>query len=216
MDARFNGGAHDDILLSRSTDGGLTWDQPVIADHAPPGVDAFTATVDVDGTGRVAVSYYDFRNDAAGDVVLSTDFWITHSHDGGVTFPEENRLTGSSFDMRDRVQRPRLLRRRLHRPVTFQRPIRLAMGRRQHRQPGQPHGRVQSQRPVTWGHFVKGGRGPAVGVEPDRGDRRPRVGYTGSCSGTGTPNRQRDQGQLARRGVVQGGVRLLCPKSGRR
>ena len=32
--------------------------------------------------------------------MLSTDFWITHSHDGGLTFPDENRLTPSSFDMR--------------------------------------------------------------------------------------------------------------------
>ena len=100
MDARFNDGAHDDILLARSTDGGLTWGEPVVVDHTPAGVDAFTATVDVDGTGRVAVSYYDFRNDVPNDAVLSTDFWITHSHDGGATFPDENRLTPTSFDMR--------------------------------------------------------------------------------------------------------------------
>ena len=102
MDARFNGGAHNDILLARSTNGGFSWDAPVVVDHTPFGVDAFTATatVDVDGTGRVAVSYYDFRNDTSGDSVLSTDFWITHSHDGGVTFPDESRLTTSPFDMR--------------------------------------------------------------------------------------------------------------------
>ena len=100
MDARFNGGVHNDILLARSTNGGRNWDQPVVVDHTPLGVDAFTAAVDVDGAGRVAVSYYDFRNDVPGDAVLSTDFWITHSHDGGVTFTDENQLSTASFDLR--------------------------------------------------------------------------------------------------------------------
>jgi hypothetical protein len=100
MDRRFNDPDHDDILLSRSTDGGLTWSAPVVADRTPRGVDAFTAMVDVDAQGRVAVSYYDFRNDVTGDVPLSTDFWVTHSHDGGRTFSDENRLTDTSFDMR--------------------------------------------------------------------------------------------------------------------
>lgn len=100
MDRRFNDADHDDILLARSRDGGLTWDAPVVVDRTPRGVDAFTAMVDVDSQGRVAVSYYDFRNDRAGDVPLSTDFWITHSHDGGQTFGTESRLTRTSFDMR--------------------------------------------------------------------------------------------------------------------
>ena len=100
MDTRFNDPDHNDILLARSTDGGLSWDAPVVVDKAPDGVDAFTANVEVDGSGRVAVSYYDFRNDEPGDDVLSTDFWLTHSHDGGQTFPDEDRLTPESFDMR--------------------------------------------------------------------------------------------------------------------
>ena len=100
MDARFTGTGHDDVVLARSTDGGLSWKEPVVVDHTPSGTDAFTAAVDVDATGRVAVSYYDFRNDVPGDAQVSTDLWVTHSHDGGRTFPDEQRLTPASFDMR--------------------------------------------------------------------------------------------------------------------
>jgi hypothetical protein len=100
MDRRFNDADHNDILLARSTDGGLTWAAPVVVDRTPRGVDAFTAMVDVDAQGRVSVSYYDFRNDVAGDAALSTDFWITHSDDGGQTFSDESRLTAAPFDMR--------------------------------------------------------------------------------------------------------------------
>ena len=97
---RYNDTDHDDILLARSRNGGLNWDPPVVVDKTPRGVDAFTAMVDVDSQGRVAVSYYDFRNDEPGDAVLSTDLWLTHSHDGGATFPDESRITTASFDMR--------------------------------------------------------------------------------------------------------------------
>jgi hypothetical protein len=71
-----------------------------LVDQTPEGVDAFTATVDVGGAGRVAVGYYDFRNDELGDDELSTDFWVAHSHDGGATFPDEDRVSTESFDMR--------------------------------------------------------------------------------------------------------------------
>ena len=58
-----------------------------MVDKAPRGVDAFTPMVDVDGSGRVAVSYYDLRNDVSGDDVLSTDLWIAHSHMGALRSP---------------------------------------------------------------------------------------------------------------------------------
>jgi hypothetical protein len=100
MDTRFNDPDHNDILLARSRNGGLTWDAPVVVDKTPRGVDAFTPMVDVDSSGRVAVSYHDFRLDVPGDDALSTDVWVAHSHDGGATFPSENRVTPASFDMR--------------------------------------------------------------------------------------------------------------------
>ena len=148
MDTRFNDPDHNDILLSRSTDGGVSWDAPVVVDHTPAGVDAFTATVDVDGTGRVAVSYYDFRNDETGDAELSTDFWVTHSHDGGVTFPDEDRLTPESFDMRTAPFALGYFVGDYTGLSHFERPVRLALGRRQRRRPGQPHRRVPPERRI--------------------------------------------------------------------
>jgi hypothetical protein len=95
----------DSIMVSRSTDGGFTWSEhPVRVNHTPSNAynkQAFTAAVDVAPNGDVAVTYYDFRNDAEGDARLTTDYWIVHSHDGGLTFPDESQLTPTTgFDMR--------------------------------------------------------------------------------------------------------------------
>jgi hypothetical protein len=92
----------DVVLLSRSTDGGRTWSAPVQVNQTPAGAynrQAFLGSVHVAPNGVVAVTYYDMRNDIAGDASLSTDVWITHSHDGGRTWGTESHLSGP-FDMR--------------------------------------------------------------------------------------------------------------------
>ena len=61
-----------------------------------PDAAAFTPAVAVTGNGTVGVSYYDFRaNDNATGV--PTDVWLTHSHDGGATWAEQQ--VGGPFDM---------------------------------------------------------------------------------------------------------------------
>jgi BNR/Asp-box repeat len=94
----------DTILISRSTDGGHVWSPPVKVNQTPSGVQAFTASVHVAANGDVAVTYYDFRNDASGDAALSTDYWIVHHHAAdpfdSAHFNEESRLTPASFNMR--------------------------------------------------------------------------------------------------------------------
>jgi hypothetical protein len=96
----------DTILLSRSTDGGHHWSTPVKVNHTTSGKQAFTAGVHVASNGDVAVTYYDFRNDAANDAALSTDYWVTHCHAAtsdcsqASSWGDENRLTPVSFDMR--------------------------------------------------------------------------------------------------------------------
>jgi hypothetical protein len=90
----------DLILLSHSDDGGLTWSAPDKVNKTPAGTftdQAFEPAVHVDSNGVVAVTYYDFRNDVSGDGVLTTDYWIVHSHDGGATWTEDH-LAGP-FDM---------------------------------------------------------------------------------------------------------------------
>jgi len=94
----------DTILISRSTNGGHTWSAPVKVNHTPSGAQAFTASVHVAANGDVAVTYYDFRNDAPGDAALSTDYWIVHHHAAdpfdSAHFSDENRLTPAPFNMR--------------------------------------------------------------------------------------------------------------------
>ena len=92
----------DTIMLSRSTDGGRSWSDPVKVNDTPGGAyntQAFTASVDVRGNGDVAVTYYDMRDDVAGDSTLDTDYWVAHSHDGGQTWSVSQQLAGP-FDMR--------------------------------------------------------------------------------------------------------------------
>ena len=97
-DNRFNDGSHNDVVLSKSTDGGLTWSAPAKVSGNPAGVDAFTPSVEVNAAGQVAVSWYDFRNDVAGDAAASTDFWNRISSDGGTSWVEQ-RVTAASFDI---------------------------------------------------------------------------------------------------------------------
>jgi hypothetical protein len=98
QDSSFSGGQHDDIALSSSTDGGLTWSMPIKVNQTPVPVAAFTAAVDVAADHTVGVTYYDFRaNDAAPG--LPTDYFLAHSHTAGATWDPETRITPTSFDM---------------------------------------------------------------------------------------------------------------------
>jgi hypothetical protein len=90
----------DLIMLSHSDDGGQSWSAPTKVNQTPSGTftdQAFEPAVHVNSQGVVAVSYYDFRNDVAGDRRLTTDHWIVHSHDGGATWSEAH--LGGPFDM---------------------------------------------------------------------------------------------------------------------
>jgi hypothetical protein len=110
QDARFSGGAYDSIVLSTSTNGGLTWSKPAKVNKTPGGIpaadrQAFTPSVDVSSDGTVSVSYYDFRNNTPEPKAL-TDYWAVHCHPTSTNacsqsgnYGAEVRLTATSFDL---------------------------------------------------------------------------------------------------------------------
>jgi hypothetical protein len=82
-DGRFSNFTHEDIAFSMSTDGGLTWSNPIKVNQTPANIpagdqQAFTPSVAEAANGTVAVSYYDFRNNTA-DPGLPTDYWLVHA-----------------------------------------------------------------------------------------------------------------------------------------
>ena len=91
----------DDLIrVAHSDDGGLTWSAPDTVNQTPSGGftdQAFEPAIHVNADGVVAVSYYDFRNDASNDQALTTDHWIVSSSDGGATWTEDH--LGGPFDM---------------------------------------------------------------------------------------------------------------------
>jgi hypothetical protein len=107
QDARPTGGQADQVLLSRSTDGGDTWSPAVQVNQTPSNIpignrQAFTPAVDVASDGTVAVSYYDFRNNTPAASLL-TDHFVAHCHSGCATAggwapANETRVTPASFD----------------------------------------------------------------------------------------------------------------------
>jgi hypothetical protein len=84
------------ILVSRSTDNGATWSQPVIV--PPVGdfgkvTDRFEPAIAVAKAGRVAVCFYDRSNDARN---YRIDRACASSTNGGKTFSSK-RITGTNF-----------------------------------------------------------------------------------------------------------------------
>jgi hypothetical protein len=104
QDSRFSG--VDEIALSMSTDGGLTWSTPIKINQTPRSTtalnqQAFVPNIRVAADGTVAVTYYDFRNNDANSGV-PTDYWIVHCHatcSDASNWGAEARLSSASFDI---------------------------------------------------------------------------------------------------------------------
>jgi flagellar hook capping protein FlgD len=94
-----------DIVLVRSTDGGMTWGPKVRVNHDPPGADQCMPNVAVDGLGHVYVAWYDRRGFALGD---SVNAYASVSLDGGQTFGQDLKLSSapSSWSGPEAATRP--------------------------------------------------------------------------------------------------------------
>lgn len=87
----------DQIVLSRSTDGGQTWSEPIRVSDGPGNAPGFTPAVAVTPEGWVGVSYYSLRNNPSHVLV---DEYLAVSKNGGQRFAKSLRLTASSWDLR--------------------------------------------------------------------------------------------------------------------
>ena len=88
-----SGAWDNEILLTTSSDAGTTW-IPSVVHKLASGLPTYTPTVAVNG-GTVAVTYYDNRNLTPGQTAnLPTDYWVSYSIDGGVTFGTERHIAG--------------------------------------------------------------------------------------------------------------------------
>jgi hypothetical protein len=97
QDSRFSAGARDGIALSRSSDGGLTWTQPVQVNGAGS-VSAFTPNIAVRPDGTIGVTYLDFRTAASAPATtLPTSRWLARSIDGSAWTETQ---VGAPFDMK--------------------------------------------------------------------------------------------------------------------
>ncbi len=106
QDTRFSG--IEEIAFSMSTNGGLSWSDPIKINQTPPNPDnslraqAFLPSVAVSEDGGVLVTYYDFRNDDDVSGELTDYFAVQCDSASDCTDPadwgNEVRLTENSFD----------------------------------------------------------------------------------------------------------------------
>ncbi len=85
-----------DVYITRSTDGGATWNSgsPVRVNNDAGITDQWMADVSVDNQGRVWAMWWDSRNDDANNVLCEQ--WAGCSTDGGLTF--SNFVVSSQFN----------------------------------------------------------------------------------------------------------------------
>ena len=93
-----NGANGLDVFVSRSTDGGSTWDAPVVVNDDATGQanDQFFQWLAVDPTdGSVNLSWYDTRLDPTH---VSTNVFYSRSTDGGLTYELNVQVTSAPTD----------------------------------------------------------------------------------------------------------------------
>lgn len=88
-----NGTDDTDVWISRSTDGGNTWSEPLRVNDDPPGKHQFFTWMTIDqANGDIYIVFYDRRNYEDSN----TDVYLARSTDGGETF-QNIRISESPF-----------------------------------------------------------------------------------------------------------------------
>jgi hypothetical protein len=91
--AQRTGMTDTDVWLTKSTDGGFTWNEPVRVNDGPEGTQQFLSWMTVDqATGYIYIVFYDRRN--YNDT--RTDVYLAWSNDGGETF-ENQKISDTPF-----------------------------------------------------------------------------------------------------------------------
>lgn len=83
------------VLVAKSTNGGLTWSAPARVNHNTA-VQAFTPQIEVDAGGDLGLSYYDFTSDSPATQPLDTDTWFRELGAG-------EALTEANFSAHTRI-----------------------------------------------------------------------------------------------------------------
>lgn len=94
---------HRDIVMVRSTDGGLTWSDKVRVNDDPPLHDESFPAVEVDQAGSVHVAWYGRRDEPECGARVNT-YW-TWSEDGGQTFAPSRRISDRASDAGTEIKR---------------------------------------------------------------------------------------------------------------
>lgn len=97
-----------DVFFMRSTNGGESWSAPLRVNDDPlkNKKSQKWPRMSVAGNGRIDIAWYDYRNDAKDtpkdDVEFflgdTNDVYVASSDDGGASFGDNVRMTGSSID----------------------------------------------------------------------------------------------------------------------
>ncbi len=85
-----------DVYYTRSEDDGQTWSEPfVLNNDGLAENDQFFPSIDVAETGQLVITWYDRRDDPAN---LLTNYYMTHSIDGGETFVDDFAVSSQAAD----------------------------------------------------------------------------------------------------------------------
>jgi hypothetical protein len=64
------------VAFSQSVDGGRTWSAPIQINKSTTSA-AVIPVIATDSTGKIGITYYDFRNNTPDPATLPTDFWLS-------------------------------------------------------------------------------------------------------------------------------------------